>query len=71
MKHLNYSKLIMLSAMSVLGLSLLTAGCARTISRTEETRVSGNGTVSTKEKTVIQNPDGTISQTETRKTSRP
>jgi len=71
MKHLNYSKLITLSAMSVLGLSLLTAGCARTISRTEETRVSGNGTVSTKEKTVIQNPDGTISQTETRKTSRP
>ena len=71
MKHLNYSKLITLSAMSVLGLSLLTAGCARTISRTEETRVSGNGTVSTKEKTVTQNPDGTISQTETRKTSRP
>ena len=60
-----------LAATSVLGFSFLTAGCARTISRTQETHVSGNGTVSTKEKTVTQNPDGTLSQSETRKTTRP
>ena len=71
MKYINQRKLITLAAMSVLGLSFLTAGCARTISRTQETRVSGNGTVSTKEKTVTQNPDGTINQTETRSTTRP
>jgi len=71
MKHINQRKLLTLAAMSALGLSFLTAGCARTISRTEETRVSGNGTVSTKEKTITQNPDGTLNQTETRKTTRP
>ena len=57
--------------MSVLAFSLLTAGCARTISKTEETRVSGTGAVTTKEKTITENPDGTISKTETRKTTRP
>jgi len=71
MKHINQRKLITLAAMSALGFSFLTAGCARTISRTEETRVSGTGAVSKKEKTVTQNPDGTISQTESRKTTRP
>jgi len=70
MKHINKRKLITWAAMSALGLAFLTAGCARTISRTEETHVSGNGTVSTKEKTITQNPDGTINQTETRKTTR-
>ncbi len=71
MKHINQRKLVSLVAMSILGFSFLTGGCARTISKTEETHVSRTGTVSTKERTVIQNPDGTISQTETRKTSRP
>ena len=71
MKHINQRKLITLAAMSGLGLSFLTAGCARTISRTEETHVSGSGTVTTKEKTVTQNPDGTLNQTETKKTTRP
>ena len=71
MKHINQRKLINIAVLSVLGLSFLTAGCARTISRTEETHVSGNGTVSTREKVVTQNPDGTINQTETRKTTRP
>ena len=59
------------AAISALGLSFLTAGCAHTISKTEQTRVSSDGTVSTKEKTVTQNPDGTINQTETKKTTRP
>jgi hypothetical protein len=71
MKHINQNKLINLAVMSALGLSFLTAGCAHTISKTEETRVSGNGTVTTKEKIITQNPDGTINQTETRKTTNP
>ena len=71
MKHINQRKLMTLAAISVLGLSFLTGGCARTISRTEETRVNSSGTVSTRERTVTENPDGTINQTETRKTTRP
>ena len=57
--------------MSTLVFSFLTVGCARTISKTEETRVSRDGTVNTKEKTITENPDGTITRTETRKTDRP
>ena len=38
--------------MSGLGLSLLTVGCERTISKTEETKVNSDGSVKTKEKTV-------------------
>jgi hypothetical protein len=71
MMKINQSKLLTLTLMSAFAFSLLTAGCARTISRTEETRVSGSGAVTTKEKTITENPDGTISKTETRKTSRP
>ena len=71
MKHINQTKLTTLAAIFALMLPFLTTGCARTISRTEETRVSRSGTVTKKEKTVTQNPDGTISQTESRKTTRP
>jgi len=71
MKHVKLHKLALLAVGSALGLTVLASGCARTISRTEETHISGNGTVTTKEKTVTQNPDGTINQTETRKTTRP
>ena len=71
MKHNISRNLSTLAVLAALGLSFLTAGCARTLSRTEETRFSGSGTVTTKEKTVTQNPDGTINQTESRKTSRP
>jgi hypothetical protein len=71
MKHSNKQRLITVAAMSALGLLFVAGGCARTISRTEETHVSGNGTVTTKEKTVTQNPDGTLNQTDTRTTTRP
>ena len=71
MKNINRRELISLAAMSALALSFLTAGCAHTVSKTEETRVSPTGAVTTKERTVTQNPDGTINQTETRKTIRP
>ena len=57
--------------MVALGLSLLITGCERTISKTEETHVSSDGTVKTKDKTVTENPDGTINRTETKKTEKP
>ena len=71
MKNIHACRLITWTALSALGLSLLMSGCARTISKTEETRVNSRGTVTTKEKTVTENPDGTISQSETRRTTRP
>jgi hypothetical protein len=64
---MNHTRLITLAAMSALGLTLLTTGCGRTLSKTEETHVRRDGTVSTREKTVTENPDGTVTKTETRK----
>ena len=71
MKHINQRKLLTLSAMSVLGLSLLTTGCERTISQTDDTKVKSDGTVQSKEKKVTENPDGTVTKTETKKTEKP
>jgi hypothetical protein len=51
------------------GLSLLTVGCERTISKSEETKVKSDGTVQSKEKTVTESPDGTITKTESKKSS--
>ena len=68
---MNHRKLVTLAAMSALGLSFLTVGCGHTLSRTEETKVSSDGSVKTREKTVTENPDGTITKTETKKTSSP
>ena len=71
MKHLNHRKLLTLAAISALGLSFLTTGCERTVSRTEETKVKRDGTVESKEKKVTENPDGTVTKTETKKTEKP
>ena len=68
---MNYHKLFSVAAISALGLSLLTIGCSHTLSKTEETRVSSDGSVKSKEKTVTQNPDGSVTTTESRKTSSP
>jgi ABC-type Fe3+-hydroxamate transport system substrate-binding protein len=54
---------------SALSLSLLLVGCAREVSHTESTSVSSDGTVKSKEKTVTQAPDGTVTKTEESKTS--
>jgi hypothetical protein len=70
MKHMKPGKLIILAAMSAL-VSFLTVGCAHTLSKTEETKVSSDGTVKTKEKTVTQNADGTVTRTESQKSSSP
>jgi len=71
MKHINQRKLFTLAAASVLGFSLLTVGCDKTVSQTEETKVKDDGTVKSKEKTVTESPDGTINKTETKKTTEP
>ena len=57
--------------MAALGLSFLTAGCERTVSKTEDTKVKNDGTVESKEKKVTENPDGTVTKTETKKTEKP
>jgi len=71
MKQMSPRKLVTLAAMSLLGLSFLTVGCERTVSKSEETKVSSDGTVKTKEKTVTESPDGTVTKKETKKTTSP
>ena len=60
-----------MALMSALGLSFLTVGCERTVSKTEETKVKSDGTVESKEKKVTENPDGTVTKTESKKTEKP
>jgi hypothetical protein len=64
-------KLVIMAVMSALGLSFLTVGCDRTVSKTEDTRVSSDGSVKTKEKTVTEGSDGTVTKTETKKSTSP
>jgi hypothetical protein len=71
MKHMNQYKLFTFAAIAVLGLSFLTAGCERTVSQTEETKVKSDGTVQTKDKTVTESPDGSTKKTETKSTTDP
>jgi hypothetical protein len=71
MKLLRRVNILCLTLIAGLGVSLLTAGCGRTISKTEDTHVSSDGTVKSKDKTVTENPDGTITKTETKKTEKP
>jgi hypothetical protein len=60
----------MLMATSALAVSPLLVGCDRTISKTESSSVSSDGTVKSREKTVSEKPDGTVvKKEETKKTS--
>ena len=71
MKPNKSRKLIVFAAISALGLSFLTTGCEREVAHTEDTKVKSDGTVQTKEKTVTESPDGTVTKTETKKTDKP
>jgi len=51
-------------ATSGLALSFLLVGCAHEVSHTKQSSVSSNGTVKSKEKTVTQSMDGTVTTTE-------
>ena len=57
--------------MSALTLSFLLVGCAREISSEKHSSISSNGTVKTKEKTVTQSSDGTVTKTEDTKKATP
>ena len=72
MKHIIVNRMaVMCVATSALALSFMLAGCAHEISHTESSRVSSDGTVKSKEKTVTQSGDGTVTTTEeSKKTSR-
>ena len=58
-------------ATSALALSSLLVGCDRQVSHTESSSVSSDGTVQSKEKTVTQAPDGTVTKTEETKKTTP
>ena len=61
----------LLAIMSALALTVVAAGCERTVSKTESEKVRSDGTVESKEKTVTQSPDGTVTKTEEEKKSAP
>jgi hypothetical protein len=65
MKHKTMNRLaVVFVAMSALTVSFLAVGCAHEVSHTESSSVSSDGTVKSKEKTVTQANDGTVTKTE-------
>jgi hypothetical protein len=58
-------------ATAALALSLMLVGCDREVSRTESSSVSSDGSVKSKEKTVTQSKDGTVTKTEESKKTTP
>lgn len=56
---------------SAFALSLLTTGCQKTLYKSETQKVRTGGTVETKETTVTENPDGTITRTDEKRTTKP
>ena len=52
-------------------MAFLTAGCDRTVSKTESEKVKSDGTVEKKERTVKEEPDGTIRKEEKKTVERP
>lgn len=64
-------KIAMFAAASVMAFSSLLVGCDRTVSKTESSSVSSDGTVKSKEKTVTEKSDGTVIKTEETKKTTP
>ena len=60
-----------LSLVLALALPALIAGCDRTISRSEKTSTSSDGTVRSKETTVTEKADGTVIKKEETKKETP
>ena len=54
-----------------MALSFLLIGCAHEVSHTKTSKVSSDGSVRTKERTVTQSSNGTVTKTEESKTTRP
>ena len=64
-------KAVIWKGTSALALSFLLVGCAHEISHTKTSKVSSDGSVKTKEKTVTQSSDGTVTRTEESKSTKP
>ena len=65
-------KIVTCVAMSALALSFILVGCDRQVSSEKSSSTSSDGTVKTKDKTVTQAPDGTVTKSEeTKKTTPP
>ncbi len=57
-------------AASALALTFTLVGCDRKVSETKSSSVSSDGTVKSKEKTVTQSPDGTVTKTQTEESKK-
>ena len=68
---LKNGKVVILAVLTAFGLSCLMVGCEREVAHTESTKVSSDGTVKTKETSVKENPDGTLTKTEKKTTDKP
>ena len=65
------SNVVISVGISVLALSFLLVGCDRQVSKTESSSVSKDGTVKSREKTVTEAPDGTVTKTDESKSTSP
>ena len=65
------TKIQMVALMSAVVMSLAVAGCDRTISHEESSKMGRDGTVTTKEKTESVNQDGTVTKKEETKKTTP
>ena len=64
-------KLALSATILAFALSFLTAGCDRTISKSETEKVRSDGTVEKSEKSVTQSSDGTVKKEEKKSTEKP
>lgn len=64
-------KIQLLALMSAVVMALAVTGCDRTIKHEESSKVSRDGTVTTKEKTETINQDGTVTKKEEVKKTTP
>ena len=65
------TKTQMLALISAVVISIATMGCDRTVSHEESSKVSRDGTVTTKEKTETVGQDGTVTKKEETKKTTP
>jgi hypothetical protein len=68
---MNARKTTVLALALAFTMAFLTAGCDRTVSKTESEKVKSDGTVEKKERTVKEEPDGTIRKEEKKTVERP
>ena len=63
--------LTLLTTTLAFAVSLLTTGCQNTLYKSETQKVKPSGAVETRERTITENPDGTITRTDEKKTTNP